>query len=347
MRTSQNRKTTIDEVARQAGVSKTTVSRYLNGKYDNLSQETRERIRGVIEALDYRPNRMAQGLKARNTRLIGCLISDVSSPFSAYILKGINDVCEEAGYQVLFANSDDDPDRERSAIEGLLESQVDGLIVNTTGENDDWLVSLHEGGMPMVLADRCLAEPGKLDTVTTDNYDSSYACVRFLKEAGYTQVAFFTQGNKRINPRVKRYQGYCDAMRDFYGRSGADGLYQFSLEDPESCGKMITAYRSRYPGERLAVLTVNGVTMLRLLHGIQDLGVTMGREFGVCGFDDWGWASLIPPGITTISQDSWLVGSESAKIMLERINGTAPEGVAYVEIPNRLDIRGSVVRDKG
>ncbi len=343
MAAGQNRRVTIDDVARQSGVSKTTISRYLNGKYDNISFETRERIREVIETLNYRPNRIAQSLKARNSRLIGCVISDIGSPFSALILKGINDVCEEADYQVLFANSDDDPQREVSAIQGLLESQVDGLIVNTTGENDDFLVELHNKGIPLVLADRALEQPGVLDTVTTDSYASTYECMRFLWQAGYQQVAFFTPGNKKISPRLLRYQGYCDAMRDFYQQDGAAGLCEFSIEDPVSCPKMLLNFKNKYPGQRIALLAVNGVAMLHTLNSIQEAGIEMGRDFGVCGFDDWGWAGLISPGITTISQDSRLVGCEAARIALDRISGNRTGEPMLVEFPNRLEVRGSTV----
>jgi LacI family kdg operon repressor len=335
---------TIDQVAAQAGVSKTTVSRFLNGRYDALSNETRERVEEVIEQLHYRPNRMAQSLKARNSRLIGCLVSDISSPFSALIVKGINSVCLTAGYQLLLVDSGDDPERERMGIRDLLENQVDGLIVNTTGQNDEYLISLHERGVPLVLADRCLSAPGLLDTVATESYHITYQCVTYLKSLGYDQVAFFTQGNGHVAPRLLRYQGYYDALRDHFGHDGGERLYQFRLEDKNDCVRCLDTFRSKYSGQRLAAFAVNGVTMLNLLQGIQAAGIQIGAAFGVCGFDDWGWADLIPPGITTITQDSWMVGRRSAELLLERIAGKGPEYQVYEELPNRLEIRGSTVK---
>ena len=113
MENQAERKMTIDMVAELCGVSKTTISRFLNGKYENMSAETREHIRQVIAEVDYRPNRSAQRLKASRSMLIGCVIGDISSPFSALLLEGITTVCEEAGYQVLFADSGENPRRER------------------------------------------------------------------------------------------------------------------------------------------------------------------------------------------------------------------------------------------
>ena len=125
----QEKRVTIDQVAAQAGVSKTTVSRYLNQRYDALSEDTRQRIHQVIEELNYRPNRIAQSLKARNSRMLGCLVSDISSPFSSIIVKGINSVCTQAGYQLLLVDSEDDPERERTGIQDLLEEKT----VKSTG----------------------------------------------------------------------------------------------------------------------------------------------------------------------------------------------------------------------
>ena len=185
-------KMTIDKVAELCGVSKTTISRFLNGKYENMSAETREHIRRVIAEVDYRPNRSAQRLKASRSMLIGCVIGDVSSPFSALLLKGITTVCEEAGYQVLFADSGENPRRERRAIRGFLENRVDGLIVNTSGNNDAFLLELKNSGTPLVLADRQLLSSDKIDTVTTPSKSAAYDCVRFLLAQGYTKVAFFS-----------------------------------------------------------------------------------------------------------------------------------------------------------
>ena len=140
---------TIDEVAKLCGVSKTTISRFLNGKFENMSRETKEQISRVIAQVNYHPNRSAQRLKAGCSMLIGCVIGDISSPFSALLLKGISAVCEKAGYQVLFADSGEDALRERRAVMGFLENRVDGLIVNTCGGSDEFLLELHRrGGEP-------------------------------------------------------------------------------------------------------------------------------------------------------------------------------------------------------
>ena len=189
-------KVTIDQVAAICGVSKTTISRYLNHKYENISAETRQRIEQVIAELDYRPNRTAQRLKASRSMLIGCCIGDIASPFAGLLLKGITETCESAGYQVLFADSKENALREQRAIEGFLENRVDGLIVNTTGGNDEFLIRVqNERGVPVVLADRSLQKEGRLDTVISEYRHSTIDCVELMLRYGYRKIAFFTMNS--------------------------------------------------------------------------------------------------------------------------------------------------------
>lgn len=342
---SQSKPVTIAQVAERAMVSKTTVSRYLNGRYDAFSDETGRRIQTVIEELNYRPNRIAQSLKARNSRVLGCMVGDIGSPFSSLIVKGINSVCMEKGYQLLLMDSGDDPQRERDGIRDLLESQVDGLIINTTGENDEYLLSLSGQGVPIVLADRSLAQNGLLDTVSTENYRSTYDCIARLRDYGYQRVGFFTQGNGSVTPRILRFNGYTDAMRERFGQQGE--AFCFRLEDDADCVRALRLFREKYPGERLAAFAVNGMTLLYLLRGIHAQGIEIGPRFGVCGFDAWGWESLISPGITTIAQDSHQIGRRAAQLLLERIAGKGPAAPVYEQLPARLQLRGSTARMDG
>lgn len=339
------KKVTIAQVAKLCEVSKTTISRYLNGKYENISEQTRERIRRVIAELDYRPNRSAQRLKARRTMLIGCVIADVSTPFSALVLKGITGVCEAAGYQVLFADSGEEPVRERGAIEGFLENRVDGLIVNATGGNDEFLISIQRRGIPVALADRGLSQEGLIDTAASTNEETAYRCVEFLLGCGYERVAFFTEGNRRITPRILRNKGYDRAVRALCPPGVEPQTYVFDRESEQSCLDCLRAFRSAHPGRRIAILSVNGVTAQHILLALRRTELELGRDYGLCTFDDWTWLRLAPPGVTSVSLGSELIGAKAAQMLLERIDGKRPPDApaAYVEIPAKLMVRGSTL----
>lgn len=334
---------TIDQVAKICGVSKTTISRFLNGKYENMSIQTRERIEAAIAELNYRPNRSAQRLKASKSMLIGCVIADVSSPFAAILLKGVTTVCEEADYQVLFADSAGSARRETRIIEGFLENRVDGLIINTCGGNDEYLLSLQRRGIPTVLADRELLESGLMDTVAVPNRQSACEATKYLFRQGYSAVGFFTEMICSITPRLLRRQGYFDAIMSLEGEHSEPEIYEFGAEDIQGCACCIRAFIDKHPGERLAIFSSNGTTAQSLLLAIADMGLELGYELGMCTFDDWSLLRIAKPSISAVALGTVEIGAQAAKLLLERINGSRPDDSKPVTImiPTMLKERRS------
>ena len=343
MNTQPTVKLTIDQVAEYCGVSKTTISRFLNGKYGNMSADTRERIASGIQDLNYRPNRTAQSLKASRTMLVGCVIADISSPFSAILLKGITKVCEENGYQVLFADSRENAARERRAIEGFLENRVDGLIVNTCGENDEYLLGLLKRGVPTVLADRELMTDGLMDTVTSPNRRTSADCTQFLFDRGYENVAFFSETIGSISPRLHRRSGYLDAVKARNGDKAE--VYEFTPDSHEECIAAVKTFVDCHPGERSAILCSNGKCAQQVLMAINALGLVPGHELGLCTFDDWDWLHIARPGITAVSLSSAEIGAKAAELLIKRLSGDMPEdgSPVWLTVPTELIERESTL----
>ena len=337
------KKVTIDQVAKLCGVSKTTVSRFLNHKYENISEETRRRIERVIEELDYRPNRSAQRLKASRSMLIGCCMGDLSGPFSGLLLRGITRVCEAAGYQVLFADSSEDPRKERKALEGFLENSVDGLIVNTPGGNDDFLIEIAERGVPVTLADRSLRRGGELDTAINEYEKCIRESIRLMLGCGYAHIALFSEQIRDVMPRIQRRDSYLSAMRALAPAECGPYVYEFDRHDPVSCRRCVEEYRAAFPGERLAILSVNGATGQQLLTTLKEMGLHTGYELGLCTFDDWSVFSLAD--VTAIRLQTEAVGEAAARMLLERIGVALPVGAAArsMELPTQLMVRGSTV----
>lgn len=332
------KKVTINQVASYCGVSKTTISRFLNGKYENMSAETKEKISAAVKALNYRPDRSAQRLKASRTMLIGCVIGDISSPFSALLLKGITSVCEESGYQVLFADSRESARREKRALRGFLDNRVDGLIVNTCGSNDEYLLELQERGIPLVLADRPLMEPGLIDTVCSRNQENAAECTRLLLSQGYEHVAFFSETIAKIAPRELRCKGYADTVTE---SGAAPEIYEINCELPNSCVASLRDFLGKHEGERIAVLSANGTTTQRILTAMKFLGIKAGKELGLCTFDDWDWLQIADPGITAVALSTGEIGARAARLLLDRINGSAAETPAEEIVPSSIIIRES------
>jgi len=336
---SSKNKLTINKVAELCGVSKTTISRFLNGRYDNMSPETRERISRVISESGYHPDRTAQRLKSQKSMLIGCVIADAGSPFSAILLKGVSGFCERAGYQVLFSDSREDPAKERRAIEDFINSRVDGLIVNTTGENDSMLSELKDS-VPLVLVDR-LAEGSGFDYVTSDNRAVSNELTLRLLEMGYERIAFVSEKLKHISPRIDRYRGYCDAAES---AKLSPVVFELAESKPDGCREFLKSFTSENEGRRIALVCSNGVAAMSVLIAAQELGIELGYNFGCVTFDDWQWLKLSKPHISAVNLGTEEKGFRAAELLIRRINGEdIPDDERKIVIPATVKYRSSTV----
>ena len=329
---------TIADVALRAGCSKTTISRYLNGKFEFMSAESKERIAAVIEEMNYRPNNLARSLKSSRSRLIGVIMADISNPFSSILVKGIGDACAAAGYHVMIANMDNDPVREKDYILSMLDQQVDGLILNTTCSNNEFLQEMADRRVPMVLVDRAI-EPAIFDVVKTNDFQATLDLLQYVAEQGFGKVGFFSQPVGNIGPRLNRRKAYrqmCDGRL-----KQAPQEYAVEISQPEAVKEQVRDFLQRNGEEKKFIFTANGVAMLSLLHAINELGLRIPEDVGIGGFDDWSWASLVGPGITTIAQPSYDVGAKSVERLLLRIQRGGKAKPKIFELPNKLILRGS------
>lgn len=333
-------KATIREIAKKAGVSITTISRYLNGKYEYMSESTRLRIHRVIQEQDYRPDRIARSMKSKERKVIGCIIDDITNPIASIYVKAVTDIAAANQYSVLIANTDDDAEREIEAINHLLDNRVDGFAIVPTGKNSPYIVELFEQGLPIVLIDRGLLENGRIDTVCTAGFQATYDCMQMLWDQGFRKVGFFTPCMQYVTSRYFRYQGFCRAMEDIFHCAPDDYLFTVEKADVASCTEKLQEFLEKTKGENAAIFACNGVLMLSMLQTMQGMGIRL-KSLGVCGFDDWGWAGLIGGGITTIVQESREVGIRATELLLERIREKSPREPKYIEIPNKLIVRGS------
>ncbi|KOF57797.1 MULTISPECIES: LacI family DNA-binding transcriptional regulator [Clostridium] len=336
----KNKKVVIDDVAKMAGVSKATISRYLNGKFEYMSQSTKERIGDAIEKLNYRPNNIARSLKSNKSKLIGVVIADLTNPFSSIIIKGIGDECKTRGYNMVIVNSDNDETEEQEYIKSLLDQRVEGLIVNSTGYNEKLLLEIKSKGIPIVMVDRTLCEE-KIDSVTSNNYDSTTETINYLIDVGFNSLCFFTEKEKNVRPRKERERAFLDVC----GKRLDKSSFSVCSVDYSKGGNLdvnLCKFLNNYTGKK-AIFAVNGVILLDTLAAANKLNVSIPKDLGICGYDNWGWASLIPPGITTISQPSYEMGFEAAKLLLDRIENEVSQKVIHKQLNSKLEIRGSTI----
>src|SRR5690606_32088916 len=177
-------RSTIADVARHAGVSKATVSRFLNHRETLLSPEIALRVEVAIDELRYTPSPMAQALKRGRSRLIGLVVADITNPYSVAVLRGAEQACREAGYLLMLFNLGNEIERESAGIHALSSYRVEGFILNTMGHDAGALLETARQGKPIVLVDR--QHHGlDVDFVSLDNHQAIFLGAQHLLDEGY------------------------------------------------------------------------------------------------------------------------------------------------------------------
>lgn len=338
--TDKQKNVTIADVATYVGVSKTTISRYLNKNFEFMSQETQEKIDEAIKVLKYRPNRIAQTLKAKNSNIIGVTIADIGNPFSSLLIKGINDVCRANNYQLLVTNADNMAEREKENIESLLDSQVDGLLVNTTGNNYKYLEEFksRDNFKPIVLLDRFVT-PLIYDSVTMNNADVTRNILNELLKNDYDYYVYFTEDINGISSRVERKK----AMEEFLSQNsfvlGETAIIK--KNEMEEIKEKIKVIFNKNKDRNICFFANNDEILKVLVECIYDLKIRIGIDIGIFGFADEKWARLIGPGITSIDENPYEMGEKAAKLLFERIEGSRTEEFILEEIPVQIHLNYS------
>lgn len=347
-----NRTLTISDIAATAGVSKTTVSRYLNGKYEYMSEKTYKRIKAVIEMTGYQPNSIARSLKNQKSMLVGLVIADIESPFSSAAVKSVGNAMLGTDYNIITANCDNSYEREQKYIKSLLMQQVDGLIVNTTAMNNPFLINLANGGLPIVLLDR-FVNNYKFDIAYYENRKSIFDVLDHLIQAGFSKAAFFTQPYQDVSPRFLRYTAFKEKLTELGEITPEKYVYVVDNDNLESLRHGVVSLLERCKKESSppAIIAGNGVTLMCLVKAIRSLGLSMPNDIGLCGYDDWGWATelgwaeMTDVGLTTITPSTIQLGEIAAKMLLDRMNGSdIPR--QEIAVSTHLIIRGSTKLNK-
>lgn len=313
---------TIADVAREAGVSKATVSRFLNHRDTLLTPDIAARVEVAVAALAYSPSPMARALKRGRSRLIGLVVADVTNPFSVAVLRGAEKACQQAGYLLMLFNLGNDSQRESEAIQALAAYQVEGFILNTLGRDAGAAADAARLGKPVVLVDR-RHHNMQADFVSLDNAGAVQLGTRHLVEAGYRELLFISEPVKNVSSRMERDA----AFRNFIGDTapavaGLQGRTFESTEDNgEALDNALREQRQRAGGRLAGVISSNAVVTLRVVASMARLGWQLGSDLGLVGFDDTEWSPFIGPGLTTIAQPTDELGRLAANCLMERLGG--------------------------
>lgn len=324
---------TITDVADRAGVSRSTVSRYLNGF--KIARQTN--VERAIAELGYQPSRVARSLKSGATHAIGVIVPDISNPFFAAAVKGMESLARQRGYQLLLCNTDEDVDLERAALDELMVRSVDGLVLTTTARDLSEVPSLGSLPVPISLLDRTI-EGLDLDSVVVDNAGGSSRVVQHLIQLGHRRIAFIT-GPTHTTPGRGRYEGFVDALAEFgiplppeYVQQGGfreEGGYQAALHLVGSQPRPSAIYAG------------NNLMAIGALKALHELGVAIPGEMSFISFDDLQLAPLLSPPPTVIARPTSEQGVLAMQLLLDRLSGNGHRPSRRIVLDTTLVVRGS------
>ncbi len=314
----ENKAVTIDDVAKAAGVSKSTVSQYLNKRYKYMSQTTKEKIERVIEELDFQPNHFASNLKRKKTKMVGIIVANIRHVLSTEIIRVIEQVLQEKGIQVIICNADDDPKKEVGYIQLLAGRNVDGLIIFPTGSNHSEYNRLIKDRIPVVFVDRKI-EGIFADTVLLDNEAAAFLAVSTMIDDGRDRIAMVTlPTDVNISPRVERIAGYRKALSFF--------KENHKIDYPELlCSNTLAELQIDL--ERLfqsdikpnGIIAGNDLVLKEVLGFLKQKKIAIPEEVAIIGIDDVSYADIYQPSLTTIAQPVNEMGLKAANIILDYI----------------------------
>lgn len=344
-----DRKVTIRDIANVLGLSKTTVSRYINGQTHLMSEKTAERIKDTIELLNYHPSDVARSLKTKKSYTVGIILSNIFTPFASSAIVGAGDALTKFGYIPLFINCHEDAEQEERAINSLIARGVDGLIINTTAIDTKFLLNYVTQGIPMVL---CGGEATdyNYDIVTIDNQQVIRTLVQHLKEQGYIRVALFSQNSLTCSSRLVRWNSFTDTVQEIFGYNAEHDIYTVLENKPEDIYEKLMLYMSSLEKDDIpAVIGVDSIITVGLYYAMKRANLSMPNQIGLCGINAWesevgvNWVDMLVPAITTVDIDAKEIGTECARVLIEKIKDPNRER-SNIKSPTVFTLRQSTQR---
>lgn len=324
---------TIHDVAARAGVSVSTVSRWLSGQ----TVRSADAVQAAVRELDYRPNVMAQSLKSGRYGAIGVVVPDITNPFFAAAVKGLEQASRDLSYRLLLANSDESNEREAEILADLT-GRVDGFILAPAHEEDRGPLQLRESGVPAVLLDREVSGGELLDVVIVDNVNGAAAAARHLIGLGHTSIAMIN-GPTDTTPGRERREGFLAALAE----AGLDLAPQYDLTGDfrEASGRSLTLQLLGLPQPPTAIFTANNLMTAGALTALRDMRVPVPATVSIIGFDDLSLGALLQPPLTCVSRPDVEQGALAMRLLLSRIADHSDDPPRRVVLDTQLVVRGS------
>ncbi len=337
----EKRQATIKDIAKELGLSPSTVSRALKDHPD-ISPETKEAVKKLAEQLDYQPNSLALGLHSGKSNIIGVIIPQIKHHFFSAVISGIEEMAQKAGYNVMICQSNESYEKEISNIKTLVSLRVDGILISITKEtyNYDHLFNVMKRRIPLVFFDRP-PHATLCDRCIIDDYAAAFSAVEHLISLGRKNIIHFA-GPDNVRIGADRKRGYVDAMKRHKLFKGEEMIFK--------CDKFLGATKivedfcksGEIPD---GIFAVNDMTAIGAITTLTKNGIKVPEQTAVVGFTNGLISEVTTPPLTTVDQNGSLIGSKATELLIKRIETQVFEPFETVIVPTKLIVRGSTVKD--
>jgi LacI family transcriptional regulator len=321
-------------VAELAQVSIATVSRVINSP-DKVSPETRQRVLGVMQQLNYTYNVLAGSLTRQRSMTLGLIVPTITNPIFAESTRGVQERAARQGYTLLIGNSDYQADEEARLVRTFRQHRVDGMIVTSSHPDSPALLEAQRAGVPVVLTySSRLRSP--LPSVGVDNQAAAAEAVGYLIRLGHTRIAMLAGTFQSSDRSYARYLGYNAALAA-HGLPRDPALLLEVPYAPEAGANGLLRLLDQ-PGPPTALFCSNDILAFGALRAALDRGLSIPGDLSIIGFDDSPMAALTNPRLTTVAQPAYAMGERACDMVLALVAGTPPETTALV-LPTSLQMR--------
>jgi len=335
----------MKEIARLADVSLGTVSNVLSG-LPTVREPLRKRVLEAVQALGYQPNQLARGLRRDKTNIIGMVISDVSNPFFAAVVRGAEDTAFKNGYRLFICNSDNDFTKEETYLREMQTYLPSGLIIMTSNIQGslDLAEEYRKAGSAVVYVDR-LPHHWTGDTVTSMHEDGAYQATKHLIGLGHKRLSMIG-GSSQLTNSGERVAGFRKALREASITLKPEYIQEGKF-DKESGYEKTTLLLNMNP-RPTAIFAANDLLALGALNAIRHFGLHCPEDISVIGFDNLDVAEFVTPSLSSVEQSVYQLGAVAAQMVVDRIHGdTGPrkECVLTTVLRLRASVAAPPVQD--
>lgn len=308
---------TIKDIARELGISPSTVSRALKDHPD-ISPDTKKAVNELAEKLNYQPNIVALSLRQSKTNTIGVIIPEIVHFFFSTVISGIEDVAYSAGYNVILAQSNESQTREISDIKALFNSRVDGMLMSVSREttNFDHIESMLAKGVPIVFFDR-VYDTGQASKIIVDDFTGAKEATLHLIDQGCKRIAHI-EGPPNLEISKQRLEGYKEALKE-HNMTFNKELVAICPSGTIEEGKKATEKLLSLKNPPDAIFATNDPAAMGAMQAIKAKGLKMPTDVALVGFSNWFFSSLMDPPLSSVDQPGFEMGQEAAKLLIRQI----------------------------